>query len=638
MKTKKLLLICLGLYVGITARSQGNPYDLALIPDSIKKNAVIITHLKEEILTIENPEKVIIEEHSIFTVLNDEGYRHLIFREYTNPIINLDDAEIKVLDKKGKQIAKYRKKEMSTSAAGGELVDDLYVTYYRIPVTEYPVTIETKVSRKIKSTLTLPGYHLIGSREGLISSNFTVKIKNGLTLRYKPYFTNLQPTTTTEGDYNVYKWTASNLTPIENEPGSGYGNYPNVDLLVLNFSHYGVPGNFSSWNDFSLWIINLYKGLDELSADRQRFYQNLVKDAPNEKEKIRLIYQYLQKNFRYVSIQLGIGGLRPFPASFTDQKKYGDCKGLSNYMKAALKTIGIRSHVAIINAGHDSEPVDPNFPSNHFNHAILCVPGNNDTTWLECTSPTNAFGELGTNTENRNALLITDNGGKLVSTPVSRYTTNQLSTTTTVNMESDFSSLVEIKVTTEGQYLEDIKAMFKENSEYQKKYIMYELGYRQPDSYAIWSGTDSAGFNALIRLSIKKTPEFISGDKLFISTRLNKIWPAKLPSAENRKQDFYFYYPFVVTDTTILKLPSGAKPEQLPSKKNLNGNYTSYDFNCWYDEGQQAIITTTKFILKQHRIPAKDYAGVKKFIDTLNQEDAQKIVVKKGESTEKKAF
>ncbi|WP_315822799.1 hypothetical protein [Paraflavitalea speifideaquila] len=48
--------------------------------------------------------------------------------------------------------------------------------------------------------------------------------------------------------------------------------------------------------------------------------KDLVKDAKDDREKARIIYDYLQKNFRYVSIQLGIGGWRSLSADFTDQK------------------------------------------------------------------------------------------------------------------------------------------------------------------------------------------------------------------------------------------------------------------------------------------------------------------------------
>ncbi len=65
--------------------------------------------------------------------------------------------------------------------------------------------------------------------------------------------------------------------------------------------------------------------------------------------------------------------------------------------------------------------------------------GEKDSVWLECTSKTADFGVLGSFTENRNALLITENGGVLVPTPMSRASENVIRAYTTVDLKDDGS-------------------------------------------------------------------------------------------------------------------------------------------------------------------------------------------------------
>ena len=136
----------------------------------------------------------------------------------------------------------------------------------------------------------------------------------------------------------------------------------------------GNKGDLATWKDLGIWYSNLCKGSVNLSELTKSLLKEMVKDAKSDREKIKIIYNYLQSNFRYVDISLGIGGYKPFDANFVDTKKYGDCKALSNYMHACLDAVGIVSYPALINAEYNKEPVDPGFPHNSFNHVILCVP------------------------------------------------------------------------------------------------------------------------------------------------------------------------------------------------------------------------------------------------------------------------
>jgi len=620
--------------------AQTGIYSLSNIPELVKKHADVVVQRESVDVDIEGVEKFAIKVDKIFTVVNENAKDELLFRQYSSKNISIEDAEIKVYDANGKQTAKYRKKDMSTTGIGEGLIEDGYVTYYYVPAGSYPITLEFKYEIKVKGTLNIPDYLIADASEGIVESDYTVHVPSNLGFRYKAKHTDIQPEITQEVNATVYKWGVKNFEPPGDEEGAseGQGRYPHITFAVDRFSYYGLEGDLSSWKTFGSWIANLYNGLDNLPPDRQQFFVDLVKDAADNKEKVSRIYHYLQENFRYVSIQLGIGGLKPFPADFTDKKKYGDCKGLSNYMKAALKSVGIKSYVSIINAEYDKEPVDPDFPENAFNHVILCVPDQNDSVWLECTSSSNEFNELGTFTENRYALLITDAGGVLVPTPKSLSSSNTLFTTTTVSISDDLSAFTETVFNAKGECRDLMNAILKANRDEQKRMAVLYLGFKQPDDFEFSGEKSGAGSVTKLRMALAKVPEFSTGDKLFVSPRLYKIWASVLPRADNRKLDFYFRFPFEKTDTTVLKLPVGAKTDALPKENEMSCKYALFKSRYWYNESNNSVYSVCTLVLRQHRIPAADYPSVKKFFDDLMQYDAEKIVIRKPAVSEKKAF
>jgi hypothetical protein len=627
----KCLLIALLLFSGAGAGAQVTSYGLAGIPEQLKKGADVIKRYEDIVFEVTDIGKGTEKIHKILTVKDEKGAAKLTFVQYTSKVVSLDDATITVYDSTGKLQKRYRKKDMQTTATGEGLIEDGFLTYFRIPISSYPATVEYEYEVKYKGMVDFPTYHIIHPDEGVEKSSFTVRIPKTLSLRYKERNIKLPPQISEDDQYKTYKWSVANITPVEDEEGAVdyQSRYPSIEVVPSRFSYYGYEGDFTSWKSFGEWIEKLYRGLDELPDDRKAFFRDLVKNAGSDREKVSILYNYLQKNFRYVSIQLGIGGLRPFSADFTDKKKYGDCKALSNFMKAALKCVGITSYVAIINSGYNSEPADKDFPSNPFDHVILCVPQPKDSIWLECTSSTIDFGVLSTFTENRNALLITSEGGVLVPTPASRPDENKFMVTTTVTLLNDGSGESTTLFRTSGKFKSHINEIVGEKKDDQKESLVLGLGFKQPDDFELVKKDSLELCTSELKMAFEKVPEFTAGNKLFVATRLYKLWRAKLPRAENRKLDFYFNSPFEQTDTTIFKLPAGASVEALPKPKEQSCAYASYTTKYWYNETDRSVYTTASLVLKQHHIPAAHYAEVKKFFDDILMDDTQRIVVKK---------
>ncbi len=628
MKLFVLTICCFASFISVAQ----NQYNIASIPEAVKKNASVVKRAENIVFAVTDINSASKEVHQVYTVMSEAGKAALVFQESTDKFHSLGDVEIRVYDAEGKTINKYRKKDLTTVAFSDGLVDDAKYHYFMVTTPSYPVTVEYKYDIQYKATLNYPAYYLITPGQGVERSSFTAKVPKELDLRYKEKNVKLAPAITEEGKFKVYKWSVSNLEPIVYEEGavSFESRYPAILIAPTKFQIDDYEGDMSSWKNFGIWYKQLRKGTDVLPDERKAFFEEMVKDAKNDKEKVKLIYEYLQANFRYVSIQLGIGGFKPFSANFTDKKKYGDCKALSNYMQTALDAVKIKSYVALINANSNKEPVDPDFPCNQFNHMILCVPMKKDTVWLECTSSTNDFAVLGSFTENRNALVIADEGGVLVPTPSSRSNDNVFQAHTTIHIESDGNGKTVTNLRTAGEYKQDlINYLFDEKLDDQKAFIVNYLGFKMPDQFSVHKKSEGNDFRTTIELELEKIPDFRAGSKMFLNQRIYQLWSSKLPKKENRKLDYFFECPFQKIDTTIIYLPEGYKVDAIPKEKKLACEFANYTTSYRFDESINAVISTANMTLSRHRIPASKYAEVKNFFDEVLLDDSQKIVIKK---------
>ena len=628
---KIFCLILLVFFLEQNCFSQINILDASTIPKNLTDNAHSIKREEKMDFEVSDINEAKLTVTQVFTVLDAEGEDALYFYKYSDQFRKLIDAEIKVFDSHGVQINKYKMKEMNSEAADDDgLVSDGKIYYFRVSAPSYPITVQYDYVLKFKGTLNYPDYRVEIPEQSVEHSIFTVNVPSNLGLRYKDQNISIKPVIAEKGNNKIYTWEVNNLSAIEYEEGSvSYeSNYPAILIGPNQFSMDGNEGDMSSWKNFGKWYSQLDQGSINLSDKTKTFLLDMVKGEANDKDKVRKIYKYLQSNFRYVSIQLGIGGYKTFDADFVDNKKYGDCKALTNYMEACLDAIGIVSYPALINAEYNQQPVDPDFPHNSFTHVILCVPDHKDTMWLECTSSVTDAGTLGSFTENRNALLITPDGGALVSTPKSKASENTFELTTNIKLKEDGSGISESVMKVSGEYKEDlIENLMSEDKDGQKKYLISKLGFLQPDDFTLQSDRNNDSAKTNFEMEIDKIPSFTAGSKMFLSPRIYKLWNQELPSAEGRTKAFYFYHPFVKKDSTIYYLPENYTIENLPKARDISFAYGVFKTKYLYDEKTNTVTSTAVLQLSQNIIPADKFAEACKFFDNVSNEYSEKIVI-----------
>lgn len=612
------------------------PFPTEDIPDSLKHDAnTVVRYLSDEVL-LKGPGKATIKHRSFVTILNEKGDRNaLIEYLYNRKYDTYSYIDIRVYDKNGKTLKKYRRGDMYDGAAISDetLASDERILGLRHAIADYPVTVEESYEEDISSFISPPDWIIQTSREQAVQhAKLQITVDPAADFKYECKNIALTPIKTSDGPLLTYTWEVKNLKPIKKEENSmPWRLIPSIRYAVGSFNCFGYAGNLSTWQQFGNWIKGLNSDVCTLSDARIAEIKKMTDTIKSDKAKARFLYKYMQQSMRYVSIQLGIGGYKPFAATFVDNKKYGDCKALSNYMRALLKAADIPSYYTLVKAGENGEPADAAFPYNNFNHVILCVPFKNDTTWLECTSNTQPFGQLGPFTENRNALLITEDGGKLVNTPRSTARANQFNSEVHVVLDADGGAKAHAKITTTGElrsfFVDELPTL---KTDEQKERMIKMFGLKQPSQFDFQQGSD-LNYNKEMTLDLEydKFSDVIAGDKQFLRPRVLAFWEGSVPIEDKRIADYYFDFPMQESCVTTIDLPAGYEVESLPTNSDLKFSYGNYDLSFVYDKDKNQVVSTAKFVLSNQVIPASKYTEMQQYFDTIAKAQNKKLVIKK---------
>ena len=628
-----LLLLKLEVFAQGKEKIPADLYKASTIPDSLKENAESVVRYSYVDIEVKGPGRATLKEHKIVTLLTEKAEEEATFFLHYDKFNTINRADIKVMSADGTVTKKYSKSDMYDRAAldNTTIVSDSRIKFLRHTVSSYPTTLEIITEETLNSFLHLDDWTVVRPRQAVQESIYKIAADSSAKLKYKTYNFAQEPVKSTNQSTVTYIWKLSGIKAPKWEEGAlSWRLLPKIAIAPEVFKYDGREGSMSSWQSFGKWIKRLNDELPPLSPTRIAEIKKMTEGLATDKEKAKFLYEYLQKNMRYVSIQLGIGGLKPFAPSFVDQKKYGDCKALSFYMLSLLKAVDIPSYYTVIRAGENEDFTDPDFVIDRANHIILCIPFKNDTTWLECTSNTQPFGRLGTSTENRYALLIKDDGGELVRTPDSRKEDNRFDSESTIRLHPTGAAEGKIKVHAKGEYRDMYLYVSSLKKDDQKTFLIRNLNIKQPDIFDLSHGEDKDGIKEVsFDLEYSKFSDMAAGDKFFYRPVLLDIWSATFPELKNRKTDFYFSHPLIKTNTTTIEVPENFEVGSLPGKVSLKFSHGSYESDFAYDKTSNKITGTSKFELDHHIIPATGYTEMQQFMEEVSKSLKKKLVLKK---------
>lgn len=568
--------------------------------------------------------------------VNDEkGKESGHFLVYTDGFETLTSFSGSVTPDSGKSQT-IKKKDLVKIALSEALADDIVAIHY-LPDCPYPYTVNYRYTISYrKGIIGFPPFIPVESADvALKDAEYTLSVPSGFGILYSG---NISPAVTEEKHSDIYRWTAKDIEPLKEE----HNMPPLAELLPFcriapkSFSFAGHAGSQESWESVGQWVSGLNDEVSAMPKGLEETVAGLTAEAEDDFSKVRILYDYLGRSTRYVSIQLGIGGYRPFPASDVIKTGFGDCKALSNYMKLMLDAAGIRSHYIILST--KKKNLDSGFSSvGYCNHAMLCVPleDRKDTLWLECTSHI-PLGFKHDWIAGHDVMII--DGENSHKCNVADYD------------GSDRSSCDSFVIKLDGKGNASISGRRTVRADIAEKYFRILQDSEKEQQEMISSGISSRAEN--VHLDVYKDNMDLYDGRSFVpesiidysftspsysgSGNSNRMFlpvaPALLSQGAQkteRKHPICIEADYTREIVSTLSIPEDYMIESLPSSVDLVCECAEYSLKVETSQNENGtqVVTTQRYTIKKGRYPASDYDQFRTFSKAIKKTASSSIVL-----------
>ena len=422
----------------------------------------------------------------------------------------------------------------------------------------------------------------------------------------------LDPEILEAGDRRIYRWGLSNASAQAAEI-----DRPDVEL-----------SSFSSWDELGAWYSELARGRAAPDRSLRQLAKKLTQDATDDRERLEAIYYYVAREFRYLSLSLGIARYQPQAASDMVSNGYGDCKDKHTLLEALARALGIEAFPVLISS---SMEISESVPSLHlFDHAITLVRLGDERIWLDATSQVTPFGYLNPRLRGKQALVVgMDGTSGLQQTPDAL----PFPATERTRFEGDVSP--------DGELVASIEYLSRGDREVELRTIFFASppNLRQQLAERVAQGLMGTGFE----IDEFSTSELTDTEKPF-ELRYRVRNSAYLePLTERQELDHYLITPLLLpkpdeAEATLeldgpiealaefqVRLPAGFQV-RAPAGSEMATDFASYRSEYSLDGG--TLSARRRVTVVSAELPAKQYRAYDAYRSTLREDDRQRFEVR----------
>ena len=536
--------------------------------------------------------------------------------------------------------------EASSPIEGGELISDVRYKILRIPAPD-PGNIIGYEYEVEEQPLFLQEMWHFQELDPVRESHYSLQVPAGW--EYKASWLNHEEVSATEASGNLSQWVLRDVKGIRNEPEMPPRDGVAGFMIISLFPPGGVLNGFANWNQMGKWYINLIGGRVEASAEIKQQVAALTASKTTTLEKMQTLATFVQRDIRYVAIELGIGGYQPHPAAEVFAHRYGDCKDKATLVRSMLHEIGIDSYHVIIYTERGA--VTPQTPAHSgFNHVITAIKlpdGLTDPSLIATIQhpklgrllffdPTNdliPFGQLPGYLQANYGLLVTPDGGELIELPQQPSTMNSIRRTAKLTLDKNGTLKGSVEEVRLGERASSerwrLRTLSKDTDRIRpiEELLAGSLGSFQITRAALLNvqQTDRPfGFNYSF-----ESPNYAknAGDLLLVRPRvIGMKGSALLETKEPRRFPIEFEEPAQDTDSFEITIPPGYEVDDVPPPVDADYGFASYHSKTVVIGN--VVDYTRTFEVKELSVPVNQAEDLKKFYRIIAGDERNTVVLK----------
>ncbi len=428
----------------------------------------------------------------------------------------------------------------------------------------------------------------------------------------------VSPKVEQKDDRRMYTWEVRDMPEIISEPLMP----PWADI-----SPFIMVSSFTDWDEISAWFNDLAKDQFKLDEAIRQKVAELIAEAATPEDKARHIFHFVASEIRYVGLEYGVSGYKPHKATEIFKNKYGDCKDQSTLLVAMLREVGIPAYLVLISTRGNGR-LEKDIPMLQFDHCIAAARLGGKLVWLDPTCETCSLDDIPEGDQQRQALVMFDEGARFISTPLLEAENNKMLKRVELEIKSDGSVDGNSKLITSGDYSVSYRGV-KYTKPIRRKHMLQSLvnGMYPGGRLLDYAFTGLEEMDGPVTISLHYTgPSYLksAGDlRLFQLPGVGSS--ARGVSREERTYPVQFSGTSWTEVHTTIKIPAEYRVRYLPGEIKLELPAASY----WshYENRDGVIHYFERDITKDVEIAVDDYQQYKEYREKIAQEADQQIIL-----------